>query len=67
MFPMVESMIVLIVVPGLVAGTAIGVAKAEWNISGWGTVGVGIGGWVVGFILGALVSTAIHELFKPSE
>lgn len=67
MFSMAETMIVLIVVPGLVAGTAIGVAKEVWNISGWGTVGVGIGGWVLGCILGALVSTAIHELFKPSE
>ena len=67
MFSMVETLIVLAVVPALVAGVAIGVAKEVWNISGWGTVGVGIGGWVLGFILGALVSTAIHALFEPSE
>ena len=67
MFSMVETLIVIIVVPGLVAGIAIEVAKAVWNTSGWGIVGVGIGGWVLGFILGGLLSTAFHELFKPSE
>ncbi len=67
MFSMVESQIVVVVVPVLGAGIAIGVATAVWNISGWGIVGVGIGGWVLGFILGALLSTAIHELFNPSE
>ena len=67
MFPPLETLIVIGVIPVLAAGTAVEVAKAVWNISGWGLVGVGIGGWVLGFILGALLSTLFHELFKPSE
>lgn len=51
MYSMEETLIVLVVVPALVAGAAIGVAKEVWEISGWETVGVGIGGWFLGLFL----------------
>jgi len=67
MYSMLETLIVLAVFPTIGAGIAIWVAKEAWIISGWVTVGVGIGGWILGFIVGALVSTAIHTLFKGRE
>ncbi len=67
MFPYLESLIVVVVFPTLGVLFAITIAKEMWDISGWTTLGVGIGGWLIGFVFGALGSTLVHEIFGDND
>ncbi len=67
MFPQIESLIVVVVFPTVGVLFAIAIAKEMWDISGWTTLGIGIGGWLIGFVLGALGSTLVHEIFDKSN
>ncbi len=67
MFSHFETLIVIVVVPIVVAFISVTVAKEMWDLSGLVTLGIGIGGWILGFVVGALGSTVVHSLFEGSN
>ncbi len=67
MFPPFESFLVVFVIPTVGVVIAITTAKEMWDISGWVTLGIGIAGWLIGFVFAALGSTLVHAIFGKSN
>jgi len=59
MFPHVETLLVLVVVPSLGAVLAVNFCSSRWELSAWGSIGVGMAGWVAGFVIAAGCGTVV--------
>jgi hypothetical protein len=62
--PLWRSLLCIAIIPGAFAGLSIGICTSRWTIPWWGTIGVGVGGWLVGFIVVALVGTIVASLAR---
>lgn len=62
MTPNLEAFLVNGLLPMLTSGIAIVLVRFRWDVSGWGSLGVGAGGWLIGFLFGASLGTVAHRL-----
>lgn len=67
MMPLWQSLLCVAIIPGAFTGLAIGVCMSKWSLPWWGKIGVGIGGWLAGFIVVALVGTIVQSLAREGK
>lgn len=64
MMTMRESIISIALVPGAVAGLALRYTTSNYSLPVWALCIVGLGGWLIGFVLAAVVGTIIERLIR---
>ena len=64
MMTMRESIISVGLVPGAVAGLALGYTTSNHSLPVWALCIVGLGGWLVGFVLAAVAGTIVERLIR---
>ena len=62
-----ESILSISVIPSIVASLAIAVTSKSWDLSWLGMFGVGLGGYLVGFVFAGLVLGIIEALIERRE
>ncbi len=62
MIPHLETLLVLVVVPSLGAASTVAFCSSRWELPAWGLIGVGIAGWVAGFLIAAGCGTVIAAI-----
>ena len=61
MMTMRESIICVAIIPGAVAGFALGYTNSHFSLPWWAMCIVGFGGWLVGFVLAAVGGTIVER------
>ena len=64
MMTMRESIISTALLPGAVAGLALRYTTSNYSLPVWVLCIVGLGGWLIGFVLAAVVGTIIERLIR---
>lgn len=59
-----KSLVCLVLIPGVVAGNALGYANSNWDLPWWAMLFVALGGWLIGFALAVIVGETLLKRWE---